>query len=73
MTPAGSFTSNLIPFTSGIFMQQFFTYIMAIVIGIFLHVSMSILFEAEDNHKYNIQKFVVICFGIAVAAGLAFL
>jgi zinc and cadmium transporter len=73
MTPLGSITSNLIPFTSGISMQHFFTYIMAVVIGIFLHVSTSILFEAEDNHRYNIQKFVVICFGIAVAAGLALL
>ena len=73
MTPLGSITSNLIPFTSGVSMQHFFTYIMAVVIGIFLHVSTSILFEAEDNHKYNVQKFVVICFGIAVAAGLTLL
>jgi len=73
MTPVGSITSNLIPFTSAVSMQHFFTYIMAIVIGIFLHVSTSILFEAEDNHKYNIQKFVVICLGIAVVAGLAIL
>ena len=64
MTPLGSVLSNLIPFTSEIAMQHFFTYIMAMVIGIFLHVSTSILFEAEDNHQYNIQKFVVICFGI---------
>jgi zinc and cadmium transporter len=70
MTPAGSVASNLIPFASLNAMQHFFTCIMAVVIGIFLHVSTSILFEAEDNHKYNIQKFVVICFGIAVAAGL---
>jgi zinc and cadmium transporter len=70
MTPVGSVLSNLIHFTSAVSMQHFFTYIIAIVIGIFLHVSTSILFEAEDNHKYNIQKFVVICLGIAVASGL---
>jgi zinc and cadmium transporter len=72
MTPAGSVISNLIPFTSAVSMQHFFTCIMAVVIGIFLHVSTSILFEAEDNHKYNIQKFVTICFGIGLAAGLTF-
>ena len=73
MTPVGSIVSNLLPFTSAVSMQHFFTYVMAVVIGIFLHVSTSILFEAEDNHKYNIQKFIIICFGIAVAAGLALL
>lgn len=73
MTPVGSVISNLIPFASLTAMQHFFTYIMAVVIGIFLHVSTSILFEAEDNHQYNIRKFVVICLGIAVAAGLALL
>jgi zinc and cadmium transporter len=73
MTPLGSVISNLIPFASVIAMQHFFTYVMAVVIGIFLHVSTSILFEAENNHKYNIQKFVVICFGIAVATGLTLL
>jgi zinc and cadmium transporter len=73
MTPLGSIISNLIPFASSVKMQHFFTYIMAVVIGIFLHVSTSILFEAEDNHQYNVQKFVVVCFGIAVSAGLTFL
>jgi len=73
MTPLGSIISNLIPFASSVSMKHFFTYVMAVVIGIFLHVSTSILFEAEDNHQYNIQKFVVVCFGIAVAAGLTLL
>jgi zinc and cadmium transporter len=73
MTPAGSVASNLVSFGSLAGMQTFFTCIMAVVIGIFLHVSTSILFEAEDNHKYNIKKFIVICFGIAVASSLTLL
>jgi hypothetical protein len=44
---------------------------MAVVIGIFLHVSTSILFETEENHRYNLQKFVTVCFGILVAFGLS--
>jgi zinc transporter ZupT len=73
MTPLGSILSNLIPFASEVSMQNFFTYVMAVVIGIFLHVSTSILFEAEENHQYNIQKFMVICLGILIAAGLIFI
>jgi len=37
------------------------------VIGIFLHVSTTILFEAEENHRYNLQKFLTILVGLGVA------
>ena len=40
-----------------------FYYIMAVVIGIFLHVSTSILFETGENHKYNLRKFITVCLG----------
>jgi zinc and cadmium transporter len=73
MSPLGSSLSNLIPFGSPEAMQQFFTYSMALVIGIFLHVSTAILFETEDNHKYNIHKFITICMGILVAFTLSIL
>ena len=36
----------------------------AIVIGIFLHVSTTILFEVEEGHRFNFRK------GLAVLAGL---
>jgi hypothetical protein len=51
----------------------FFTYSMAVVIGIFLHVSTSILFETEEHHQYNIQKFLTVCLGILVAYGVSLL
>jgi len=73
MSPFGSFLSSLIPFNSLASMQTFFTYVMAVVIGIFLHVSTAILFETGDNHKYNIQKFITVCLGILTAFGLCFL
>jgi len=73
MSPLGSFLSSLLPFESLASMQTFFTYVMAVVIGIFLHVSTAILFETGDNHKYNIQKFITVCLGILTAFGLCFL
>ncbi len=43
------------------------TYINAMVIGIFLHVSTTILFEASKNHSFNASKLGVIIFGILLA------
>ena len=71
MTPLGSILSNVIHFLSSASIGVYFNYIMAVVIGIFLHVSTSILFETEENHRYNLQKFVTVCFGILVAFGLS--
>lgn len=42
-------------------------YINAIVVGIFLHVSTTILFEASKNHSFNSSKLGVIIFGILLA------
>ena len=39
----------------------------AAVIGIFLHISTSILFETGEHHKYNIRKVVVMACGIILA------
>jgi len=37
--------------------------LMAIVIGIFMHISTTILFETEDGHRINIQKLAAIVMG----------
>lgn len=64
MTPLGTFISEYLEFTQG-----FYKEIAALVIGIFLHVSTTILFESNEGHKFNITKLVVILF----ATGLAYL
>ncbi|CAM1373627.1 ZIP family metal transporter [Tenacibaculum xiamenense] len=46
------------------FIQKFHAEITAFTIGIFLHISTIILFESSENHKFNIQKFAAILFGI---------
>lgn len=73
MTPLGSLTSKLIQVNSEASLGVASYYILAVVIGIFLHVSTSILFETGENHRYNIQKFISVCIGIAVAFGISIL
>jgi zinc transporter ZupT len=73
MTPLGSIFSNLLDSSLTTSMETYFNYILAVVIGIFLHVSTSILFETEENHKYNLQKFITVCFGLLVAFWLSIL
>lgn len=46
-----------------------FDIILAIVVGMFLHISTTIIFETSENHKFNFIKLLAIMGG----AGLAFL
>lgn len=62
MTPLGTLISNTVTFVG----DSLF-YINAIVIGIFFHISTVILFESNENHKFNLSKLVVIVLGIGVA------
>jgi len=62
MTPLGNFISN----NYGM-VHQYETQIEAVVIGIFLHVSTTILFESSKNHKFNLSKMSAVIIGIVVA------
>ena len=73
VTPAGSFTSNLINTNINGNISEYFNWIMGIVVGVFLHVSTSILFETSENHQYNIQKFITVLFGVSIACLTLFL
>ena len=41
---------------------------LAIVIGIFLHVSTTILFESSEGHRFNVYKMMAIAAGLALSA-----
>ncbi len=41
--------------------------ILALAVGIFLHISTTILFESSDGHKFDLKKFVIIIIGFALA------
>ena len=62
MTPLGTFVSF---YFEGL--EAYISYINAIVIGIFLHISTIILFESDQGHKFNFSKLFAIILGIVIA------
>ncbi|TYB73118.1 ZIP family metal transporter [Bizionia gelidisalsuginis] len=62
MTPLGVFLA-----ANFNFIQHYFTEISAVVIGIFLHISTTILFESNENHKFNVTKLLTIIVAIVLA------
>lgn len=62
MTPLGTFVSF---YFEGL--EAYISYINAIVIGIFLHISTIILFESDKGHKFNFSKLFAIVLGIIIA------
>ncbi len=46
---------------------SYYPYIMGIVIGIFLHISTTILFESSVDHKFSIKKTIAVLLGMGIA------
>ncbi|MAP54179.1 ZIP family metal transporter [Altibacter sp.] len=61
MTPLGSWLSTFET------LQTYHTEITAVVIGIFLHVSTTILYESSKDHKFNLAKLITIVLGFVLA------
>ncbi len=47
--------------------EVYFDRIMGVVIGIFLHISTTILFESSVDHKFNLKKVVAVLLGVSFA------
>lgn len=62
MTPIGVYLSDSISF-----IKVYYNEISAIVIGIFLHISTTILFESNEGHKFNLTKLLTIVTAIIIA------
>lgn len=62
MTPFGTFISN-----NSEIPTEYLIKINALVIGIFLHISTTILFESSEGHKLNLSKLVAIILGVSIA------
>ena len=58
MAPIGMFVSS---YTG---LAVYSRYLMAIVIGIFMHIATTILFESEDHHKFPVGKMVAVIVGL---------
>jgi len=67
ITPLGTFTSYAIDANIIGNFSAHFNQIMAVVVGIFLHISTTILFESSENHRFNLIKFVMILLGAGAA------
>ena len=62
MAPLGVYAGNIFGALSA-FQDE----IMAMVIGIFLHISTTILFESTDSHKFSFTKILTIIVGATLA------
>ena len=62
MTPLGVFLSMQFQF-----FENYYYEVSALVIGIFLHISTTILFESSEGHKFNLAKLSTIILGIIIA------
>ncbi len=65
MTPLGTLVSQIFPV-----LNNYYTEITAVVIGILFHISSTIIFESSEGHKFNIAKISMIVLGIILASFL---
>ena len=62
MTPLGTIISDYLPI-----LNDYYTEITAVVIGILFHISSTIIFESSEGHKFNVAKVSMIIFGVILA------
>lgn len=69
MTPLGFMTSKALSQGEVSILAPYFDKMMAVVIGIFLHISTTILFESgsADHHTFNKKKMAAVFLGIAIS------
>ncbi|TAF44292.1 MAG: zinc/iron permease [Sphingobacteriales bacterium] len=67
MSPMGYIFSNQLSMGNFGDLSHYYTSIMGIVIGIFLHISTTILFESTVDHKFTIKKTMAVAMGISIA------
>lgn len=66
MTIAGALSSGLVLDFFPAF-EKYMVYLVALVIGVFLHISTTILFENTDNHRFSRFKLISIAIGVLIA------
>ncbi len=67
MTPIGYFLGHSIDNGTIGEIDLYFDRMMAIVIGIFLHISTTILFESSVDHHFNLKKVIAVAAGVGIA------
>ncbi|HAA01731.1 MAG TPA: zinc/iron permease [Flavobacteriales bacterium] len=67
MGPLGTFTGHHFGESISGNLEHFFEIVLAVVVGMFMHISTTILFESSENHWFNLYKFIAIISGVLVA------
>jgi zinc and cadmium transporter len=67
MTPLGMVASHFIGTQLQGDLAPYFSAVTGVVVGIFLHISTTILFESTENHRFNALKFATILLGVVAA------
>ncbi len=67
MAPLGAAVSQAISNNTMQELSGYFGKMMAVVIGIFLHISTTILFESYEEHRFNYLKLLIILLGAGLA------
>jgi hypothetical protein len=71
MAPMGAFAGYLLSTGSVTQLADYFSKIMAVVIGIFLHISTTILFESNNDHRFNLYKLLTVLAGVGLVMVIA--
>jgi len=64
-TPLGATLSNVTT------IAQYAPQMLAVAIGLLLHVSTTILFESSQNHQFNLIKLIFVIVGMALSAWMS--
>lgn len=67
MTPLGMFTGHFIQMNES---SMYMDILLAVVVGMFLHISTTIIFETNEDHRFNLGKLTAILLGVALSFGL---
>ena len=67
MVPIGMFFAVLIPMDHH---NSYMSILLAIVVGMLLHISTTIIFETSENHRFNFAKLIAILMGVLLSFGL---
>lgn len=69
--PLGTIVSNYAGAALLAKYSHFFDYMLAMVVGIFLHISTTILFESDEHHSFDFRKLLVILLGFGTTIVLS--
>jgi hypothetical protein len=62
MTPLGIYMAENLAWV-----QQYSEQLTALAVGILLHISSTIIYESNENHKFNLAKLSIIVLGFVLA------